>query len=124
MNAEAPAHENVAAMRSALAAVRSAEVTLAARDTIVGQSPVARGTPIGIVDDQLAVAEATVEGAVRACVSKMGAAAGSVVTLYVGADVTRAAADELAQQLRDEFAADVEVVEGGQPHYPYLVGVE
>ncbi len=34
------------------------------------------------------------------------------------------AAEDLATALRDQFGLDVEVVDGGQPHYPYVIGVE
>jgi DAK2 domain fusion protein YloV len=117
--------ENVEAMRAAAAAVRHAEVTKAARATTVNGIAVAEGQPIGIVDGDLEVAEATVPDAVRACVARMaGGRASPLVTLYAGEGVDEAAAQALAAALRDEFHVEVETVMGGQPHYPYLIGVE
>ena len=47
-----------------------------------------------------------------------------LVTLYVGEGEDAEAAEAIADALRTEFGAEVELVAGGQPHYPYLIGVE
>jgi hypothetical protein len=125
LNMEADLDENVEAMRAAAAAVRHAEVTKAARATTVNGIAVAEGQPIGIVDGDLEVAEATVPDAVRACVARMaGGRESPLVTLYAGEGVDEADAQALARVLHDEFHVEVETVMGGQPHYPYLIGVE
>jgi dihydroxyacetone kinase-like predicted kinase len=105
--------------------VRTGEVTHAARATTVGGTSVAEGQPIGMVDGQLAVSEETIEAAVRACVARMVEGRDTpLVTLFAGEGVTTSDADALAATLRDAFGVEVEVVDGGQPHYPYLIGVE
>jgi DAK2 domain fusion protein YloV len=125
MNPEGTADENVEAMTEAIAAVASGEVTLAARATKVGGVEVAEGQPIALIDDELALAGESVEGAVRSCVGRMlEGRDGAIVTLYAGDGVTPADAESLAQSLRDAYSCDVDVAEGGQPHYPYLIGVE
>jgi dihydroxyacetone kinase-like predicted kinase len=48
----------------------------------------------------------------------------SLVTLYAGDGETTAAVEALASQIRARHGIEVEVVMGGQPHYPYIVGVE
>ncbi len=125
LNAEAPFEDNVAAMERAVAAVRTGEVTLAARATRVHGIDVAERQPIGLVDGDLVVAEPTIPDAVRACVRRMlEDRPGALVTLYAGEGVTLDDAQSLAGALNDELHVDVEVVDGGQPHYPYLIGVE
>jgi DAK2 domain fusion protein YloV len=123
LNPEGTLDENAAQMREAIGHVRSGEVTLAARATTIGGLQVRKGQPIGIVDGDLVVAEETVEDAVLACVERMvhrGDA--TLITLYAGAE--EGAASALTEALRARFDAEVEVVDGGQPHYPYLIGVE
>lgn len=122
-NEEAGADENEAAMREAIAGVRTAEVTLAARAVSISGVSVREGQPIGIVDGELAVAEDTIDAAVAACVALLlRERDDAVVTLYAGEGADDP--DALAERLRDEFGVDVELVDGGQPHYPYLIGVE
>ena len=48
-----------------------------------------------------------------------------LLTLYVGADATDEEAKRVAAALRDAFPdLEVEVQRGGQPRYPYLIGIE
>lgn len=125
MNPEVSIEENVAAMEQAIAAVRTGEVTHAARATRVHGMEISRGQPIGLVDGDLVVAEATVADAVRRCVAIMVEGRDApLVTLYAGETEDPASAEAIAGALRGEFGIEVEVVAGGQPHYPYLIGVE
>ncbi len=124
-NAEAPSADNVAAMEAAIADVRTGEVTLAARATRIHGIDVRRGQPIALIDGDLALASETVAGAAYACAARvLEGRSGAIVTLYYGEGETAEAAETLAARLRDAFGCEVEVVDGGQPHYPYLIGVE
>lgn len=124
-NSEAPFDDNVAAMHDAMTAITTAEITHAARATTIHGIDVRQGQPIGLIDGDLAVAAATVSDAVRACVARIvKSREASLVTLYYGEAETDDSAEALAADLRERHRIDVEVVDGGQPHYPYLVGVE
>jgi dihydroxyacetone kinase-like predicted kinase len=97
----------------------------AARPTRVHGLDIARGQPIALIDGDLVLAEPTVPDAVRACVRRMvHGRTGVLVTLYAGEGVPLDGARDLAAALRAELSIDVEVIDGGQPHYPYLIGVE
>ena len=125
LNAETPLDDNAASMADAIADVRTGEVTLAARATQIHGKTIAEGQPIGLVDGDLVVAEAKVADAVRRCVAIMIEGHDApLVTLYAGEGEDAAAVDAIADTLRSEFGVEVEVVAGGQPHYPYLIGVE
>jgi len=125
LNTEAAFDENVDAMDAAAANVRHGEVTLAARATKLHGMAIREGQPIGMVDGDLQVARETVADTVRACVARMIEGRDApLVTLYAGEDEDDASAGAIAEVLRAEFGVEVEVVIGGQPHYPYLIGVE
>jgi DAK2 domain fusion protein YloV len=125
MNSESTFDENLASMRSALARVTSAQVTRAVRKTTIDGRAVREGQAIALVDDVLAAVDDDLAAAVRSAVSSMIAGRDApLVTLYYGDAVDADAAQALAGELRAAFACDVEVVAGGQPHYPYLIGVE
>ena len=124
-NAEATFEENIAEMEAAMAAVSTGEVTLAARPTTIGGVAVAEGQPIALIDGELALAAASAGEAVLACATRMvEGREGVIITLYFGEGETADAAEALAAELRTACACEVEVVGGGQPHYPYLIGVE
>jgi DAK2 domain fusion protein YloV len=125
LNSEATFDENLDAMQAAAAGVSHGEVTLAARATKLHGIDVSEGQPIGIVDGDLQVADDSVARAVRACVRRMiDGRDAPLVTLYAGAGEDDASSQAIADLLRTELGVEVEVVAGGQPHYPYLIGVE
>jgi len=124
-NAEASAVDNVAGMEAAIAAVHTGEVTLAARPTRIHGLDVRKGQPIALIDGDLTLAAETVADAVYECAARMLAGkSGAIVTLYFGEGESATAADTVAGRIRATFACEVEIVDGGQPHYPYLIGVE
>ena len=125
LNTEAPFEDAVAAMLEASHGVGSAEVTRAARATRICGVDVAPGQPIAIVDGDLAVSAGSIGEAVRDAVATMiEGRDGPLVTLYYGEGEDVGSAEAIAERLRDEFGCEIETVDGGQPHYPYLIGVE
>lgn len=120
---DAAPEENIAAMREAAAGVRTAQVTYAARDSSAGGLRVRAGQPIGIVEGELVVAADTVSEAVLACIDRLAAGGGvSLVTIYTGAEARAAEVAEI--RARAPRGISIEVIEGGQPHYPYLLAAE
>jgi hypothetical protein len=125
MNSEATFGENITLMQAALGRVSSAEVTRAVRSTTMDGRDVREGQAIAVIDGRLAVVEDSLDAAVLAAVATMTEGRASpLVTLYYGEGADEAAAEALAASLRSTHDCDVEVVPGGQPHYPYLIGVE
>ena len=125
LNVDAPLDENADSMEAARGAVRTAEITRAVRETSVNRIEVSIGQPIGMIDGTLAVAAATVADAALECVSKMVDGRDSaLVTLYYGEGEDDTSASALASRIGDELSCEVEVIDGGQPHYAYIVGVE
>jgi hypothetical protein len=125
MNSEATFEENITLMQAALGRVSSAEVTRAVRSTTMDGRDVREGQAIAVIDGRLAVVEDSLDAAVLAAVATMTEGRASpLVTLYYGEGADEAAAEALAASLRSTHDCDVEVVPGGQPHYPYLIGVE
>ncbi len=48
-----------------------------------------------------------------------------IVTLYYGEDVTAQQAQETARRIKERHShLEIEVVDGGQPHYAYIISAE
>jgi DAK2 domain fusion protein YloV len=125
LSSDLPFEANVAAMERALTSVRSAEVTRAVRATTMEGRRIEEGQTIGIVDGSLRVVAPDVPSAVRECVDLMRTPDASLLTLYAGADIRDADAQALAAELRSQYGdLEVELVPGGQPHYPYILSLE
>jgi DAK2 domain fusion protein YloV len=119
------AASNAAAMEEAAAGVRTGEITVAVRDAQLEGLAVRTGEVLGVLDGR-PVCAGTDRGAVALdLLERMGAPNADVLTLYYGRDVTEQEAHALARRVRERYGGpDVEVISGGQPHYPYIMSIE
>jgi DAK2 domain fusion protein YloV len=115
--------EAIATMRDAAEHAHAIEITTAIRDADVDGQRVGKGEVLALLDGKL-VAHADDELAALATAAKSLSESG-LFTLYIGAGVDDARRDAAAGRLRTTFpGAEVEVVDGGQPHYPFIVAAE
>ena len=122
---QAPPSANVLAMQSASSATRHGAVTVANRAALTSAGPCEPGDVLGVVDGDIVVVGADEAEVGREVVRRLLASGGELVTIVVGAD----ARDGLGQALAAEAAAahrgvEVSQIDGGQPVYSVLVGVE
>jgi DAK2 domain fusion protein YloV len=116
---------NVAAMTEAVHRVRTGEIAQAVRDSMGDSGPIAAGDWIAISRDGICVVEKTAGDAAIGLVEKLVDDDSELVTVLVGADAPSAETARLEEHLALAHPQlEVEVHEGNQPLYPYLVGVE
>lgn len=126
-NPEGDLTENVTAMTEALGDVKSGSVTTSVRDTTLNGLEIHSGDAIGLLDGDIVVAEpdANIQQAAVALMHKMLDADSELVTIIYGADLTNEAAELLeAAVLEIDEDLEVEIHDGGQPLYPFLISVE
>ncbi|MBQ9512584.1 MAG: DAK2 domain-containing protein [Lachnospiraceae bacterium] len=117
--------ENTEAMRLALDAVQSGEVTYAVRDTSIEGTEIHKGDFMAIGDNGLMATGTDVTDVTFAMVEKMMEAEAELISLYYGEDVTEEAALALQEKIASAYPdADVELQQGGQPIYYYIVSAE
>ena len=118
--------DNLDGMRGAVDELRWAEVTFAVRNGQSGEVTYAAEQPIGLLEGELVVSGETPEAVAQALVERIAPEGEMIVTLYYGAGITEeeaeAAADAVKAVCSDEV--EVEIQNGGQPLYPYLISVE
>jgi DAK2 domain fusion protein YloV len=117
------AEENEAAMLEALGQVATGEVTIASRDTQLDGIDVRKGAYLGLADES-AVASGDDFAQVAGEVAERLLADGrELLTLLTGADGPEL--DGLLEQLHERHPdVELDVQEGGQPHYPLLLAAE
>jgi DAK2 domain fusion protein YloV len=122
---EADLETNAANMNQAQSEVKSVEVTRAVRATRLGGLDIKKSQAIGFLDgDLVAVADKPEEVLIEA-LEKVDPDKAEVVTIYYGADSNTAEAEQAAAAIRERYPQlQVEVVQGGQPHYNYIASVE
>ena len=122
---EASVEENTRVMTEAAEKVHTASVTFAVRDTNYDSHEIHTGDIMGMLDNKLNVLGQDVEKVATECVEKMMNEDCSLITIYYGADVDEAQAQKLCDLLAEKYPdCDVDVQNGGQPLYYYLIAVE
>ncbi|XEO94638.1 DAK2 domain-containing protein [Latilactobacillus sakei] len=116
---------NQAAMTEALDTVISGQVTQAIRDTTLDGLEIKKDDYMGIIDGKIKVSTADRQTAAIEMVQTMLDEDSEIVTIIVGedGDMTEAEAISDAIMAQDD-ELEVEIHEGDQPVYPYLISVE
>jgi DAK2 domain fusion protein YloV len=118
-----PLDENVAEMEEAAAAVRAGSVARASRSAKVGDVDVAEGEFLGLVDGEPVASGEILEPVAADVVARLVGDGADVLTVLVGDGASES--DEVVDAIRAANPGlEVEVHEGGQPHYPLLFAVE
>ncbi len=117
------ADENAAEMAAAAAAVATGEITRASREVELDGLAIQRGDWLGLADGEPVVGGDDFADVACELVSRLLADPRSLLTLLTGAEPPPL--DGLVERLRASHPElEVEVHEGGQPHYPLLLGAE
>jgi DAK2 domain fusion protein YloV len=124
-NYQADATTNAQIMEQAHKYVQTVEVTRAVRSARVNGLSVTEGEVIGLLNGEMKASGDDFHAVVLQALGMIQLDEKEIVTLYYGADANRSAAEELARKITEQFEhLEVEIVNGGQPHYPYILSVE
>ncbi|HEP1263236.1 TPA: DAK2 domain-containing protein [Streptococcus pyogenes] len=117
--------DNVADMSTSLSDVVSGSVTLAVRDTTIDGLEIHENDFLGMVDGKIIVSNPDMEATLKAAFEKMIDEDSEIVTIFVGEEGDQDLAEELAGYLGETYEdVEVEIHQGDQPVYPYLMSVE
>jgi DAK2 domain fusion protein YloV len=117
------AAENVAAMREAISSVATGEVTIASRDAVLDGLAIRKGNYFGLASGDPVAEGRDFEEVAHAVVERLLAEPREVLTLLRGADAPELG-PLVAGLARRHPELEVDVQDGGQPHYPLLVSAE
>ena len=119
------AARNLAAMSGSAAATRHGAVTVASREALTSAGPCQRGDVLGVVGGDIVTVGGDLLGVAEDVMGRLLSSGGELVTVVAGEDAPHGLADEVARWLgREHRDVEVSVIDGGQPHYPLLLGVE
>ena len=124
-NPDGTEEENVEAMTEALATVDTMQITYAARNSDFDGYEIHEGDYLGIYGSSLFGTSRDIKVLLRSLAEKVRDEGKDYITLYYGADIN----EKQAQKAADLFAeicpdADVNLLNGGQPVYYYLISAE
>src|SRR3984893_16921420 len=117
--------ENVAAMKAEAERVQTIEVTHAVRDTRSNGLKVKKGDVIGLINEKLEFAGTDYVEVVKKALGKLGPDSYELVTVYRGEGASEDEVASLQSAIQTSFPGlEVEVQQGGQQHYPFILSVE
>ena len=117
--------KNLEALAEHMEAVHSGQITEAVRDTTLDGHEIKAGDILCLYDGAIVLVEKSIQAATRNLADYMLGNGGDILTVYAGEGISLEQADELAEYVRTAHpSCEVEVYEGKQPLYSYILSVE
>lgn len=117
--------ENKERMQSAIATVKTGQVTSAVRASTVSGKNIQKGEVIGIQDGEITCHNADMSETCNELIDGMVTDDDSIITIFYGEDIKKEDAEALAEKIEDKYEDfDIELQYGGQPVYYYIFAVE
>ena len=124
-NSNVSPEENFANMQEVLGTVSTLEVTHAVRDTHIEGVEIKKDEFMGIRDGKIVVSNLSLNTVLEELLEKSIDEDKEIVTIYLGEESTDEYTDFLEKLIEDKYPdVEVELVESGQPVYPYIIGLE
>lgn len=125
LNPDGTLEEMAGKMQAACDNISSGEITLATRSAVLDGVTVAQGQYIGITNGRLCSSSQEIHGVLPQVLQEMGIEERELLSIYYGADVTEADAEQLAEEIQTLYPElEIEILFGGQAIYHYILGAE
>jgi hypothetical protein len=112
-------------MNKSLSLVKTGEITIATRSVEIDGVKVQQGQVIALLDGKLVCSAKTVEEGCLCMLDKANAGEHELITLFYGEDLNVTEANRIADKVREAYPGlEIEVQDGGQPHYQFIISVE
>ncbi|MBQ7583571.1 MAG: DAK2 domain-containing protein [Lachnospiraceae bacterium] len=122
---ESSAGDNKDAMLEAIAGVKTGEVTYSVRSTEIDGQVIKKGDIMGIGDQGILSVGSDIADTAFEMVYRMIDEDSSLICIYYGEETDEKDAGELSRRIESRFPdMDVEMHEGGEPVYYYIISVE
>ena len=115
--------QNVLAMTHAAAATRHGGITVAVKSGLTSGGACEIGDVLGVVAGDITIVGSDLDEVAGRVLDALTGTGAELVTLVVGHDAPEGLVERLTERVEAQ-RVEVEVIDGGQPHYPLLVGVE
>lgn len=123
-NPEAKVEDNVEEMTEAIKHVKTGQVTYAIKDTTYEGLEIKEGDYMGMFEKSIIVAVPDKMEAVKALVDQMMDEDAEIVTVVAGEDASKEEIEALVAYIEENYDAEVDLHQGDQPVYSFVLGVE
>ena len=123
-NPDVDFNTNIAEMTDAISMVKTGQVTYAIKDTTFEGLEIKAGDYMGLKEKDIVLSLSDKMEVTRQLLDQMIDDESEIVTLVYGEDVTVEEANEICAYIEDKYDVEVEVNNGMQPVYSFIIGVE
>lgn len=117
--------DNKARMNETLSVVSSGAITYAVRDTKIDGIEIKKDEFMGLIEDKIVTSNPVLIDAAQSLLETMIAEDSEIVTLIVGAEANQSEAESIVSWVEANYEdVELDVHQGDQPVYPYLISVE
>ena len=117
--------ENEASMLEAINEVHTGEITISTRSVEIDGVHVEKGQVISLYDGKLVSSDETIEGAIDELFEKAHLEEVERITFFYGEGLNQQQVNHLGDRVREKYPdKDIEIHEGGQPHYQLIIAFE
>jgi len=125
LNPDAELEDNVEAMIEAIDEVETGEITTATRSVEIDDVQVEKGQVIALHNGKLITSTHDIDTATEELLIAAEASEFERITLFYGEDIKPSYVNTLADKIRSIYPDhEIEVHEGGQPHYQLIIAIE
>ncbi len=112
-------------MKEALEDVETGEITVATRSVTINGVDVAKGEVIAMHNGKLIQSTSSLEEACLGLLEECDTEDRERITLYYGNNIAKTDVNQIIDRIRSAYPAhEIELHEGGQPHYQFIIAVE
>lgn len=123
-NPDTSLEENIEDMKEAIANVKTGQVTFAIKDTNIDGVEIKANDYMALVEKEIVDCKQNKLDALKVCLNRLVDEDSELITLLVGEDVVDEEVEEIESYIEDNFDAELELIDGKQPVYSFIVGVE
>ena len=123
-NPDAALDDNVAEMNEAIKNVKTGQVTFAIKDTVIDGVEIKANDYMALVEKDIVACKDNKLKALKVVLESLIDDDSELVTLIYGEDVNDEDIEEIESFIEDNFEVELEVINGKQPVYSFIIGVE
>lgn len=124
-NPQATVEENKSSMTEAYAQVKTGQVTFAVRDTSIDGVEIKKDDFMALAEGKIVLSNPSLKDVTTSLIQTLMDEEAEIVTVIYGEDVSEEEANEFAAFIEAQYEdVEVEVYNGKQPLYPYILSVE
>ncbi|NTV36546.1 MAG: DAK2 domain-containing protein, partial [Anaerolineaceae bacterium] len=112
-------------MKAAIHEVDTGEITVATRTVEINGVDVQTGQVIALLNGKLIQACSTIEDACLHLLEKANTEDKERITLFYGSNISKSEVNVIVDKIRSAYPKhEIEMHDGGQPHYQFIISIE